>query len=965
MSGKLYRPLCLLMLIMAVAPNGAWGQEGNASITGRVEDSTGAVIPGVGITLTSTAVMGLRENTTDERGGYRFSALPPGAYSLKFELPGFRTLIRERIQLTAGFTATINAQLEVATVADAITVTGQSPVVDTQSSAVGVNFTTDLLENLPNARDVWAALAQTPGVVMTSHDVGGSRAGTQTGYRTYGTDRQNWVMVDGIVITESNSGVGMYNDYGSFQEIQVVGAAKGAEAPTPGAYTNMIVKTGSNDLHGQFYQDWEDDSFQSNNITDFLKSKGITRTNSVSRYNDWNAQAGGPIVRDKVWWFFSWRHLMNKVYQPGLKEGACATVKPCTDRPTGTFPIDDGVTNQDAIFFTELDNYTLKLNYQLTQNNSFAYTGQRSGKHAPFQGGFGPNGGFFNTNSLAQQLYPGWFQKWAFNSVLKPTVLLDASINNFGYHWPQSRRVNEISRRDLDTRQVRGGFSGTGVGFSTSNPYPFNNRRGRWHYDVNLGVTTNKLITGTHNLKFGYTNQMEYARFRHQGTIGHFILYYRGGFQTPAFIDTQDTPFETDDRYRSNTMFVNDRWNITQKLTLNLGFRFTRGTPYYRAQEKKGDGPFQERQVVAKRDLITMVGAVPRFSLIYDVFGTGKTAIKTSYGRYTHNPGEELAKQINPMVPSLKRYNWDGILPFNPAGKTPVSVIGGRDRDVDPNLKYPYTDEYTFGLDQELMQDLSLRVNFVRKFDQNMWQIDNIAIPYEAYNIPIAAVDPGRDNVRGTNDDKNLTFFSLDGNYLGKRKDIIRNNNGMDNAYTTYEADVVKRFSNKWQMIAGWNYLHRKIWSGSTVATDAEGIAMDPNRRIYTDGQNNKMWTYKLMGTYEAPYGVSLSSVFRASKGEPYGRRLNSPSLSQGVVTVYVEPIGTFFNDSVYIVDFRAEKSFNLGERWGKLDAMFDLFNLSNSSAIVASNDLTGATFGQVTQTMVPRIFRIGMRYSF
>lgn len=172
------------------------------------------------MTLTSDAVMGVRAQVSDDRGAYRFNLLPPGAYILKFELPGFKTLVREAIQMSAGFTATINVVMEVSTVSETITVTSESPVVDLERAGMAANFNATVTNVLPNARDVWSTLAVMPGVSLTRYDVGGSAAGTQTPYRTYGTNAQNWYVVDGVVATERAGFAHFYYDYGSFSDFQ-------------------------------------------------------------------------------------------------------------------------------------------------------------------------------------------------------------------------------------------------------------------------------------------------------------------------------------------------------------------------------------------------------------------------------------------------------------------------------------------------------------------------------------------------------------------------------------------------------------------------------------------------------------------------------------------------------------------------------------------------------------------------
>ncbi len=207
-------------------------------------------------------MIGAQTQVTGANGTYRFPAVPPGAYTVTFELAGFNTFKREGIQIALGFNATVNAELAVATLQETVTVTGASPVIDTSATSVQQNFKLEQLNNIPNGRDMWALLAATPGVVMNNIDVGGNRAGTQTGYRAYGLSGQVRVSVEGINTTEGTGGAGFYFDYGSFEEVFLGVAGQGAEAATPGVQSQFLGKSGGNRFSGEFYQDFYNNAMQ-------------------------------------------------------------------------------------------------------------------------------------------------------------------------------------------------------------------------------------------------------------------------------------------------------------------------------------------------------------------------------------------------------------------------------------------------------------------------------------------------------------------------------------------------------------------------------------------------------------------------------------------------------------------------------------------------------------------------------
>src|SRR3982751_1315321 len=300
----------LLVTLSFVAP--AFAQGGGASSTGtiqgRVADAQGAVLPGVTVTATSPSALGAQTTVTSETGNYRFPAVPPGTYELTFELAGFNSLKRSGIQITLGFTAQVNVELALATLQETVTVSGASPVIDTSTTRVQQNFKMDQLQSIPNGRDMWALLAVTPSVQMTRIDVGGNRAGTQTGYAAYGQTGQVRVLIEGINTTEGTGGAGFYFDYASLEEAFLGASGQSAEMPNPGVQSQFIARSGSNQFQGEYHLDWYNNSLQGSNIPDeyivptaFGNSPIRAHSNEIDRYYDHDINAGGPMKKDKAW----------------------------------------------------------------------------------------------------------------------------------------------------------------------------------------------------------------------------------------------------------------------------------------------------------------------------------------------------------------------------------------------------------------------------------------------------------------------------------------------------------------------------------------------------------------------------------------------------------------------------------------------------------------------------------------
>ena len=316
-----------LLLALVFAATSAFAQGGGASSTGtiqgRVTDAQGAVLPGVTVTATSPSALGAQTAVTSETGNYRFPALPPGAYTVTYELAGFNTVKREGIQLSLGFTANVNIELALATLQETVTVTGESPVIDTSATRIQQNFKVEQLQSIPNGRDMWSLLAVTPAVQMTRIDVGGNRAGTQTGYSAYGMTGQVRVLIEGINTTEGTGGAGFYFDYSSLEEVFLGTTGQTAEMPSPGVQSQFIAKSGGNQFSGEYYLDWYNNSIQGSNLPDNytapLASGGFNfrpGSNEIDHYYDTAINMGGPIKKDKIWWFGTYRTQKNAVAQP-------------------------------------------------------------------------------------------------------------------------------------------------------------------------------------------------------------------------------------------------------------------------------------------------------------------------------------------------------------------------------------------------------------------------------------------------------------------------------------------------------------------------------------------------------------------------------------------------------------------------------------------------------------------------
>ena len=301
--------LALLFLLCATAGYGQSLQVG--TISGVVADSSGAVVPGVTVTLTSPVLQTPRTMVTDGAGGYAFQSLPLGDYSASYELDGFKKVVREGLAVTAARTLTVDVTLQTGDLSETVNVVGGQPTVDVTNTNVATSIDAQALQMIPTARDVWAILQNlAPQVVLDREDVGGSQGGLQAVFSAFGsTWHQNTYALNGVNVTDpaASGAAGFYYDFDSFQETQVSTAQHSAEIGTPGVYYNIIVKSGTNTFHGGSAYYFENDSMVSDNLSQELKDQGVSIGSSINLFSDWTAQLGGPLLKDRLRFFTSWR----------------------------------------------------------------------------------------------------------------------------------------------------------------------------------------------------------------------------------------------------------------------------------------------------------------------------------------------------------------------------------------------------------------------------------------------------------------------------------------------------------------------------------------------------------------------------------------------------------------------------------------------------------------------------------
>ena len=953
--------VCAIAL-SAVASTSAFAQGGGASstgsISGQVMDESGGVLPGVTVTATSPAQMGTLTAVTNEEGMYRFPAIPPGEYKVQFELTGFNTLVREGIRVTLGFNAAVNAKLGVAALQETVTVSGESPTIDTTATRIQTNYDQDKLASLPNARDMWSLLSTTPSVTLNRVDVGGNTAGTQTTYFAYGYSGQNRPLIEGINTTEGTAAAGFYLDYGSFEEVFIGAAGNSAEMPNPGVITQFVSKSGGNNFSVNVYYDYENEKIQGRNLdaeqvqplNPGIRADG----NRLAGYYNLNLGVGGPIVRDKVWFFGGYLNQQNKVANP----------------PSGS--ILDGTT-----FRTKLFNYTGKGTYQMSQNNKVIGYIQHGTKQQPNRTDSSNRLGaplHLTADSTVLQDSPSWVYKGEWNATFGQNAFAEFRAGQFGYNFGLVSNTNDIRYESLTSNEILGGGRDWML------------KRRRNQYTGSLNYFLDSFAGGSHNFKFGgeYLDEKGETIWNqyYRDQVIHFV---NGSLEGPLSATTPagvrlHNPSDSWSALKTTSLFVTDTWTIN-KLTLNLGARFDRYVPWL-PEQTVPQSRFNPTAVALPEvsSVLTFTHIVPRLGAIYDFMGDGRTVLKANWGRFYFNPGVNLADSVNPNTANqYSDYTWNDLNGDRvyQAGEEGVQganfrFTGVAGASIDPDLKNSYTDEASVFVEREVMRDLGVRVGYVWKHDDDGWQQIVPNRPFSAYNIPVTVTEPTTG--------QQFELFNLDNPAGRPITQFTTNLDDYEGTYRTLEFSSNKRYSNRWSMNASFSYTwteeFNRTYFNNVFATAVNNFSLfgahstNPNERTFNEFTT---WNAKFSGTVDAGWGLRVTPVLKAQSGAPYGRVVNIPGctatvtsncLNYGAQLVLAEPIGTRRQDTVAVLDFRVEKQVRLADR-ARVGLFFDLFNSLNSNTAVNINWRSGSTFEKATTVLAPRIAKFGVKFDW
>ncbi len=834
--------LCVTILSLGVSTRAQLASTTAGAIVGTVTDTSSSVVPNVQVTLTGAQVMGTKTVTTDQNGVYRFAALTPGDYKLTYEMSGFGTQTREGIHITLGFTATIDVQMALGAMAQTVTVEGGSAAIDLQANNITTNLEDEQLKTLPGSRDLWAVLSQTPAIAETKMDVGGSDALTQQGYTVYGLGTSgvggggiNRGEVEGMMVNEGSGGGGsemFYVDYGAMQTISVNAANNTAEMPQPGVLSQMFVKTGSNDFHGDFYIDYENSTMEGHDINaaqiasltaggvKASPSVALVDTNRLNLFRDISGDLGGYLKKDKIWWFFAYRYTATAQNYPTLNE-----------TQNSTSP-----------------NYTGKVTYNLTPKQKFVGFYTHSNKLQPdylnalvISGGR-QAGALETAPTTWNSSYPVYVYDLQYTYAITSSLLFEGKIGQYFSGWTRRGKSSLPRIEDTATNFVSGGLQNT----ESDRHRP--QGRGAISY-VHSGWL------GTHTFKFG----SEYMRDTNLTPWGGLGLpgALEPSVPCPAAIPnavlgtscqvvstlTNGSPlnayfyalpsYVVKNGDSTVGIYGNDTWQATRRLTLNIGLRFDRQQLF----SLNDTGP--NGQTFPAANYVVFHNFGPRVGISYDVTGHGNTVAKLSFGHYFNYPAADYASGLNPDAAGwFYEYKWTPTVtqlagragdtatnyyhPGDTLGAFQASAGGVATTSFASNLKLANTYQASAYLEQQL-HGVMVRTGFVWNGLRDIAGTVNVNRPLTAFTVPKTLYVPAANNV-ATASSPTVTVWDLAPGTPTTALNIFKNLPENSHYYNWELTAIKQERGGRWMVMGSFNYtfnyvtkLHQRFWNGLSL----------------------------------------------------------------------------------------------------------------------------------------------------
>ena len=1004
-------------LCLAGMPAAAFAQ---ASITGVVKDTSGAVLPGVTVEASSPAIIEkVRTAVTDGSGQYRITELRPGAYVVTFTLPGFNTVKRDGINLTGAFTASVDAELRVGALEETITVTGEAPIVDVQSTTRQRVMDSEAISTLPTGRNMFNLGVLIPGISIStgglaSQDVGGALGPETRALVAHGgnTNDQRFMM-NGVSLSSmigGGWGGGAIPNATGVQEMVFDTASVNADLATGGVRINFIAREGGNQYHGTMFGNFANDAMQTTNVNAELlaRNPALINAGTVDKNWDFNPGFGGPIKRDKLWFFASGRSQGAYVFAPGMFYN-----KNANDPTKWNFDPD---LNRPASLEKVWLDAQLRLSWQINQKNKIGgtYTQQDfCACHDAITATTAPEAANDRRFPTQRVILLDW------TSPVSNKILLEAS----GIHRVERWGNMHLQTKDLSVDPAMiavldqaANVPGLGVipnlnyrarGGAVTNNNSWNDN---FHYRFNVSY-----ITGSHALKVGMNNAHGY----HDNlTYQTNTLGYRFNNGVPNQITMRALPHTIKNHVDQDLgLFAQDKWTVN-RLTVAFGIRFDYHANSF-PEQTLGPTRFTPNRNLTfpEQDNVSYKDITPKSQVVYDLSGSGKTALKVSLNKYLSGLGTTNGvtpvtlgpNPINLLNTSVTRSWVDGNRNYfpdcdllNPAAQNNLASGGdscglmddatfGRptpNTQFDPDLlkgwgKRYYNWEFSTGVQQEILPRVSVDVGYFRRWYGNFVVQDNRAVSasdYETFSIVAPAdsrlPDGGGYTVSGYRTISQGAFGRAADNFT-----TLADNYGKQTSHWNgVDVSVNARLRNGIFVQGGTS-------TGRTSTNNCEILAalpeINPSGLPYCDEVGSWLTQVKGAASYTVPrIDIATSATYQYLPGPEIAANWAannaaiSPSLGHNLAgqaatqTVNLVTPGTMYNDGLNQLDLRFAKIFRFGSTRATIN--FDIYNATNSNTILTLNNgfVPSATGGQATwqiptAILQPRFWKIGAQFDF
>ena len=919
------RPLAgVAVLLLMSTP--VFAQIGSG-ISGVVRDSSGGVLPGVVVEAASPVLIeGSRSKVTDSNGQYQIIDLRPGDYTVTFTLTGFKTVRREGLRLAAAFTATVNSVLQVGQLEESITVSGESPLVDVRGSVSQSVMTRERLDTIPTGRDPFAVGQLIAGVTTATPDVGGTQIMQQPTLQVHGSsNNDNVFMVDNVQIQHmgfTGNQTGFYFNDGLMEEISYQTSSLPAESPVGGVQINMIPRDGGNQYRGTVFASGGNTRFQTNNLDDELVALGFTAQNRVKTIYDVNLTYGGPILRNRLWFFSTYRRWSANNYLGNTFDAR------------GAQAVDD----------QRISDGTIRLTWQAAQHHKLAVLYDRSAKWR----GHRPNNWISASinepvSSVEQTTGLNYIGQAKWSSPISNKLLTEVSVLtlpvNYNLQFQKDADPNAIATFD----QIRSVFTGVSPRQDTNTARMY----------TSSGFVS--YVTGAHNLKMGAQVRTGWSQelFETRGDIVQIVS--NGVPQSVRLVNNASGHKESG---ANAGVYIQDSWTLG-RVTINPGLRYERFVMSIPAQSAGAGRWVPAREFTAQDNIVNWNTLSPRFGVAWDVFGDGRTAVKGGLSRYDRLAGITIIQPLNQKNIAFQTCPWTDTNADLRAQADEIAIArctGSLQPSlgfVDPDLKRPHQWEYTAMVQRQIGGGTSVMVGYYGRRFWDLYTTVNADVPLTAYT-PVSIINPLTLQP--------MVVFNQDPATRGQVRNVLKTIPDLKQRYHGVEFQFNTRLS-KATVFGG-------LTIGNNHGDQDGGDLNNPNNRINNRGDIGFDSPYQIRGgfSYTLPADFRFSGSLRAASGLPQTRTYvvtttQVPGLTQVTQNVQVAERGEFRYPWVNLLDLRVAKTFRFGN--ARFEPTADVFNVFNNNAVTNAVQTVGTSLGRPSAIIMGRLLRLGGRITF